>query len=114
MWLLMLLFGFSERQDCDEVRMHAGYRWFCGLSFNDSVPDQSTLVKLRREKWAGTGLWEKALRATASACEASGLSFPGLMALDGTQVRANAQVERGLGRVARRRRKRPRNALSNH
>ncbi len=41
MWILQHLHGFSEREVCDEVQMHAGFRWFCGLSFNDPVPDQS-------------------------------------------------------------------------
>ena len=47
----MILHGYSERELCDEMLMHAGFRWFCGMSFNDRIPDQSTLVKLRTEKW---------------------------------------------------------------
>ena len=33
MWILQHFYGFSERQLCDELTMHAGFRWFCGLSF---------------------------------------------------------------------------------
>lgn len=93
MWLLQHFYGFSERQLCDEVTMHAGFRWFCGLSFNDPVPDQSTLVKLRREKWAETGLWQELLDETVRACEAAGLCRPGArqrVGIDGTQIDANA------------------------
>lgn len=93
MWLLQHFYGYTERQICDEVTMHAGFRWFCGLSFNDAVPDQSTLVKLRTEKWAKTGLWEELLRETVRACEAAGLCRPGArqrLGIDGTMIDANA------------------------
>ena len=64
MWILQHFYGFSERQLCDELAMHAGFRWFCGLSFADPVPDQSTLVKLRTEKWAESGLFQELLTKT--------------------------------------------------
>jgi len=90
MWILQHLHGFSEREVCDEVQMHAGFRWFCGLSFNDPVPDQSTLVKLRTQKWAGSGLWEDLLREDVRACEAAGISSSARLGVDGTQIQANA------------------------
>jgi len=93
MWILQHFYGFSEREVCDEVSMHAGFRWFCGLSFNDPVPDQSTLVKLRKEKWAETDLWQALLDETVRACEAAGLVRPGArqrLGVDGTQINANA------------------------
>ncbi len=93
MLVLQYLYDFSERQVCDEVTMHAGFRWFCGLSFNDKVPDQSTLVKLRNHKWVGTGLWERVLDATVRACEAAGIARPDRMAVDGTQITANASIK---------------------
>ena len=49
LWILQHFYGLSERQVLDELTMHAGFRWFCGLSFADPVPDQSTLVDLRNE-----------------------------------------------------------------
>jgi IS5 family transposase len=90
LWVLQHLYGLSERQVCDELRMHAGFRWFCGLSFNDPVPDQSTLVKLRNEKWAGTEFWQELLSETVRACEAAGLCKPERMGIDGTLITANA------------------------
>lgn len=89
-WILQHFYGLSEREVCDEVQMHAGFRWFCGLSFNDPVPDQSTLVKLRNHKWTQTGLWEALLKETVRACEAAGIARPSRMGLDGTQITANA------------------------
>lgn len=90
MWILQYLHGFSEREVCDEVQMHAGFRWFCGLSFNDRVPDQSTLVNLRMDKWAGSGLWDEVLQETVRACEEAGISRPDRVGVDGSQVLANA------------------------
>ena len=89
-WVIQYLYGFSERQVCDEINMHAGYRWFCGLSFNDPVPDQSTLVKLRNSKWAGTEFWQELLDETVRACEAAGICKPDRMGVDGTQITASA------------------------
>lgn len=98
MLVLQYLYDFSERQVCDEVTMHAGFRWFCGLSFNDKVPDQSTLVKLRNHKWVGTDVWERVLDATVRACEAAGIARPERMAVDGTQITANASI-RSLAQI---------------
>jgi transposase len=95
MWILQHFYGFSERQLCDELLMHAGFRWFCGLSFADPIPDQSTLVKLRTQMWAGSGLWEAVLAETVRLCEAAGLARPGAgqrLGIDGTQIDANAAI----------------------
>jgi IS5 family transposase len=95
MWILQHLYGFSERQLCDELTMHAGFRWFCGLSFTDPVPDQSTLVKLRTEKWGESGLWQELLTETIRLCEAAGIARPGSrqrLGVDGTQIEANAAI----------------------
>jgi len=52
----MLLIGYqyelSERKLFEEVNMHAAYRWFCGLSFDDEIPDRSVMNKLFNHKWA--------------------------------------------------------------
>jgi IS5 family transposase len=90
MWILQRLHGYSERELCDEMQMHAGFRWFCGLSFNDRIPDQSTLVKLRTDKWSESKIWEALLRETVRACEAAGIASPGRLGVDGTQILANA------------------------
>jgi len=95
MWILQHFYGFSERQLCDELTMHAGFRWFCGLSFADPVPDQSTLVKLRNEKWAKSGLWQEVLTETVRLCEAAGIARPGegqRLGIDGTQIDAHAAI----------------------
>jgi hypothetical protein len=41
--------------------MHAAWRWFLGLTFSDPIPDRTTLVKLRTEKWAQVGAFDQIL-----------------------------------------------------
>jgi IS5 family transposase len=38
-----VLYDLSDREFCEEIQMHAGIRWFCGLNFHDPVPDHSAL-----------------------------------------------------------------------
>ncbi len=90
MWLLQYLHGYSERELCEEMQMHAGFRWFCGLSFNDKIPDQSTLVKLRTKMWANSGIHEAFLKETIRACEAAGIASTSRLGVDGTLIQANA------------------------
>lgn len=92
MWLLGYLYGMSEKRLCEEVTMHAGYRWFCGLDFNQSVPDRTTLVKLRR-RWAEDGAFERVMKQIVSQCMAAGLVDGRNVAVDGTEVTANASVK---------------------
>lgn len=92
MWVLQDLFGLSERQVSEQVRMNIGFRWFCRLTLEDPVPDQSTLVKLRNHRFHETDLWQRMLEATVEAAAAVRRHRPVRMALDGTLVRANAAV----------------------
>ena len=91
MMLLGYLFGFSEVRLCDEVAMHLGYRWFCLLQPSDAVPDRTTLVKLRNERWQQE-VWRRILEKTIQACLEAGLVSGRHVAIDGTQVRANAAM----------------------
>src|SRR5438445_8267832 len=40
----------SERRLCQDVHLNLAYRWFCGLSLEDKVPDHSTFSKNRSEE----------------------------------------------------------------
>jgi len=46
----MLIVGYvfairSERALCREVQVNFAYRWFCGLSIEDKIPDHSTFSR---------------------------------------------------------------------
>jgi transposase len=50
----MLVVGYvfairSERALCRDVQVNLAYRWFCGLSIEDKVPDHSAFSRARNE-----------------------------------------------------------------
>jgi transposase len=49
----MLIIGYafeirSERALCRDVQVNLAYRWFCGLSIEDKVPDHSAFSRAQR------------------------------------------------------------------
>lgn len=93
MLLIGYLYDLSENQLCQEVRMHAAYRLFCHMTFEDKVPDRSTINKLRNHKWASSGLVEQIMRHIVQQCIDVGLVSGKHLSVDGTQIRANASVK---------------------
>lgn len=91
MILLGYLYGYSEARLVDEVRMHMGYRWFCLLQPSDRIPDRTTLVKLRNERWQ-QDLWVKILEVTVQQCIEAGLVSGRHVSLDGTRIKADASI----------------------
>jgi hypothetical protein len=71
----MLIVGYvfairSERQLCREVQVNLAYRWFCGLSIEDKIPDHSAFSGAADEvPTCGTsdGLTDVLTRAPAAA-----------------------------------------------
>src|SRR5215471_11089695 len=52
----MLIVGYvfairSERALCREVRVNLAYRWFCGLSIEDKIPDHSAFSRARNDRF---------------------------------------------------------------
>jgi len=89
MILLGYLYDLSEVRLVDELRMHMGYRWFCRLQPSDRVPDRTTLVKIRNEKWK-SDIWRKLLEKTIVQCLEAGLVSGRHVSIDGTKIKANA------------------------
>jgi transposase len=94
MILIGYLYGLSENRLSDEVRMHAAYRLFCQMdSFDEPVPDRSTINKLRNVKWAGKEVFVTIMRRIVQECVAAGLVKGTHMSVDGTQIHADASVK---------------------
>ncbi|PTX46025.1 transposase, partial [Melghirimyces profundicolus] len=90
--VLEYLFNHSEREFFSILPMHAGYLWFCGLDFESSLPDRTTLVKTRA-LWRQHGVFDRLMHQVVDQCIAAGLVKPDVHAgVDGTQVRANASI----------------------
>src|SRR5260370_32312995 len=52
----MLIVGYvfairSERALCRDVRVNLSYRWFCGLSIEDKIPDHSAFSRARDHRF---------------------------------------------------------------
>jgi len=52
----MLIVGYvfgipSERLLCREVQVDLAYRWFCGLSIEDKIPEHSAFSRARNERF---------------------------------------------------------------
>ena len=90
MMILGVLYDLSDRRLCDEIRMHAGFRWFCRLDFHDPVPDHSTLSRLRNERWAESGLFKRLFEEVLGRCVSVGMVSGRHVSADGTQIQADA------------------------
>jgi hypothetical protein len=62
-------------------------------SFDDPVPDRSTINKLRNVKWAGKGLFKTIMRRIVQQCCEVGLVGGKRLSVDGTQIHADASVK---------------------
>jgi len=92
MILLSYFFNLSDVRLCDEVNLHAGYRWFCQLDFHRPVPDRTTLVKFRG-RCRKHGLWEALFHRIVAQCRDVGLLSGRHLMVDSTQVQANASIK---------------------
>lgn len=93
MMILGVLYDLSDRQLCDEIRMHAGFRWFCRLNFHDAIPDHSTLSRLRNERWAESDLFTRLFEQVLRSCTDVGMISGRHVSIDGTQIKANASMQ---------------------
>lgn len=93
MLLLGKLYDLSERELCEEIAMHVGMRWFCRLNLHDRVPDHSTLSRLKNERWAESGLFDRLFDEVVRQCAEAGLISARHVSVDGTDVRANASMK---------------------
>src|SRR4029077_3692974 len=58
----MLIVGYvfairSERTLCRDVQVNLAYRWFCGLSIEDKIPDHSAFSRVRNERFRDSGIF---------------------------------------------------------
>ena len=88
----MLIIGYvfairSERLLCREVKVNMAYRWFCGLSIEDKIPDHSAFSRARNERFR---------EATFFAASLSVWSRPALRpALSVVKIRSGCEPDRG-------------------
>ena len=74
----MLILGYvfairSERLLCRKVQVNLAYRWLCGLSFEDKIPDHSAFSRARNDRFRNSDIFRRVFQRVVEACIAAGL-----------------------------------------
>jgi transposase len=97
----MLIVGYvfairSERALCREMRVNLAYRWFCGLSIEDKIPDHSAFTRARNERFCDSGIFRRVFERVVEACIAAGLVGGEGFAVDASLIAADANKQRSI------------------
>lgn len=91
MLIIGYLFGIrSDRRLCEEIGYNLAYRWFCGLSLEDKVPDHSSLTRIRDR--LGEEVFCALFTQVLELCKAYGLVKGEEIIADSTLIDANASL----------------------
>src|SRR4249920_1147324 len=97
----MLIVGYvfairSERLLCREVQVNLAYRWFCGLSIEDKIPDHSAFSRVRNERFRDSDIFRRVFERVVEACIAAGLVGGEGFAVDASLIQADANKQRSI------------------
>ena len=97
----MLIVGYvfgirSERVLCRDVAVNLAYRWFCGLSIEDKVPDHSVFSRARNERFGNCGVFRSLFERVVGACIEAGLVGGEGFAVDASLIEADANKHRSI------------------
>jgi hypothetical protein len=97
----MLIVGYvfairSERALCREVQVNFAYRWFCGLSIEDKIPDHSAFSRARHERFRECDMFRRVFERVVEACIAAGLVGGEGFAVDASLIVADANKQRSI------------------
>ena len=91
MILIGYIFGIQhDRKLCEEITYNLAYRWYCRLNLDQSVPDHSTLSKIRDRY--GLEVFEEFFSVVVNLCSKSGLVKGEKIIIDSTLMEANASI----------------------
>ena len=74
--------------------MNLAYRWFCGLSIEDKVPDHSAFSHARNERFRDSGIFRSVFERVVGACIGAGLVGGEGFAVDASLIAADANKQR--------------------
>src|ERR1700745_2802827 len=91
------VFGIrSERVLCRDVAENLAYRWFCGLSIEDKVPDHSVFSRARNERFCNCGIFRSIFARVVGVCIGAGLVGGEGFAVDASLIVADANKQRSI------------------
>jgi transposase len=86
----------SERAICRDVQVNLAYRWFCGLSIEDKIPDHSAFSRARHERFRNSDMFRRVFERVVEACIAAGLVGGEGFAVDASLIAADANKQRSI------------------
>ena len=97
----MLIIGYvfairSERALCRDLQVNFAYRWFCGLSIEDKIPDHSVFSRARHERFRDSDIFRRVFEHVVEACIARGLVGGEGFAVDASLIVADANKQRSI------------------
>jgi transposase len=97
----MLIIGYafairSERALCRDVQVNLAYRWFCGLSIEDKIPDHSAFSRARNERFRDSDIFRRIFAHVLETCIAAGLVGGEGFAVDASLIVADANKQRSI------------------
>ena len=97
----MLIIGYvfairSERALCRDVQVNLAYRWFCGLSIEDKIPDHSAFSRSRNDRFRNSGVFRSVFERVVGACIAAGLVGGEGFAVDASLIMADANKQQSI------------------
>ena len=97
----MLIVGYvfairSERLLCRDIKVNLAYRWFCGLSIEDKIPDHSVFSRARNERFRKSDIFRRVFEHVVEACIAADLVGGEGFAVDASLVVADANKQRSI------------------
>ena len=99
--LRMLIIGYvfairSERQLCAELQVNMAYRWFCGLSIEDPIPNHSAFSRARHERFRDADILRRVFEQVVSVCIEEGLVGGATFSVDASLVAADVDRTKRL------------------
>ena len=99
MVLIQHLYGLpSLRRTVEEIRMNVAYRWFLGYLMNEAIPHFSTLSYNFRHRYTEATI-EKVFFWILDEINAAGYLVPEAVFIDGTHIKANANLKKAVKRA---------------
>ena len=102
--MLQALYGIrSMRQTISEAEMNIAYRWFLGYSFQEKIPHFTTFGKNYERRFKESDLFEKIFTKILMETLECGFIKADAVFIDATHVKANANKNKYIRKMARHR-----------
>lgn len=91
MVIINYVFGIhSMRKTCEEIKVNIAYRWFLGLSIEDTVPNYSTFSKNYERRYKDSDVFNEIFEHILNTAINAGLVDVESIFVDSTHIKANA------------------------